>query len=653
MRCPFRSSTVAALLLAAAASRLVAGVGDPQVRTDHSWYPGELACSTFERLQATQADLYERVTGIRPATDHHRALAAWLWRNTHYWHGEEGKEDLWDAGFGQGGDGTTREYWTGLFAHGFGLCGTTHAQWSAEMQALLGHNRGRSLGVTGHNSFEVFLTGGPYGDGRWALLDHDVSTILIDDRDERLLSIRELKTDLSRLKTNRQTPGGWLACGLHPDDGAAFDSYRTAEYLAGFSGPPPIVHLRRGERLRRYLQPGLDDGKTFVFWGRNYKTADIPGPERSRTWVNQPETMHASQDGAGYRPGQARYANAVYSYAPDLAGGDYREAVVDESANHVVLEFHTPYIIAATPPDDSPWGIYKPGCTNGLVISGRAACDVSISTDRGTTWTDGRRLDGQLDLTDAAKGHRQYWLQFGTGAENLHDGEIKIVTVCQCNASIIPRLTDDGCDVQYESTGRAIVSAGPNRDQARAHLVDGAFGTPRVTLELATPRGERAVALYAAAHVQSSNPPSPDVAYRIEASTDGGRTWQPVVHNWRITRRGDEPPDFWSQSFCYGSLALSGIEGPVRVRFANDGGKRYSRAELHLAYEPHPADAAEVTFCWREGNETRQAAHVFPPRSQPGSQADTQQTDPPAPWTVPTGSDVETLWVEYAAMPVE
>src|SRR5690606_34315648 len=58
VRCPFRSSTVAALLLAAAASRLVAGVGDPQVRTDHSWYPGELACSTFERLQATQADLY-------------------------------------------------------------------------------------------------------------------------------------------------------------------------------------------------------------------------------------------------------------------------------------------------------------------------------------------------------------------------------------------------------------------------------------------------------------------------------------------------------------------------------------------------------------------------------------------------------------------
>ena len=43
------------LLLTAGPAR--AGVGDPQVGTDHRWYPGELACSTFERLFATQAEL--------------------------------------------------------------------------------------------------------------------------------------------------------------------------------------------------------------------------------------------------------------------------------------------------------------------------------------------------------------------------------------------------------------------------------------------------------------------------------------------------------------------------------------------------------------------------------------------------------------------
>ena len=109
-----------------------AGVGDPQVRTDHPWYPGELACSTFDRLFATQAAAYKRVTGRECTTDEDKVLAAWLWRNTHYWHGEEGAEDLWDQGFTKGGDLRTREYWTGLFAHGFGLCGTTHAQYGAE-----------------------------------------------------------------------------------------------------------------------------------------------------------------------------------------------------------------------------------------------------------------------------------------------------------------------------------------------------------------------------------------------------------------------------------------------------------------------------------------------------------------------------------------
>ena len=120
---------------------LLADVGDPQVRTDHPWYPGELACSTFEKLFATQAEVYQRVTGTRPTTDEQKALASWLWRNTHLFHSEDGVEDIWAKGFGQGGDTKAREYWTGLFAHGFALCGTTHAQWIGEMEALLGHNR--------------------------------------------------------------------------------------------------------------------------------------------------------------------------------------------------------------------------------------------------------------------------------------------------------------------------------------------------------------------------------------------------------------------------------------------------------------------------------------------------------------------------------
>src|SRR6185295_18911593 len=132
---------LAALLLCGAAAAN-ADNGDPQTKTDHPWYPGELSCSTFERLFATQAELYKRVTGRDVKTDEDKALASWFWRNTHYWHGTEGIEDVWGKGWAQRtGDVRSRDYWKGLFADGFGLCGTTHSQWIPEINALLGHNR--------------------------------------------------------------------------------------------------------------------------------------------------------------------------------------------------------------------------------------------------------------------------------------------------------------------------------------------------------------------------------------------------------------------------------------------------------------------------------------------------------------------------------
>ena len=71
-----------------------ASVADPQLKTDHPWYPGELSCSTFERLFATQAALYKRVTGRDVSTDEDKALASWYWRNLHFAHGEEGRCDF-------------------------------------------------------------------------------------------------------------------------------------------------------------------------------------------------------------------------------------------------------------------------------------------------------------------------------------------------------------------------------------------------------------------------------------------------------------------------------------------------------------------------------------------------------------------------------
>lgn len=630
-----------AVLIASLASTAHAGVGDPQIRTDHEWYPGELASSTFERLFAMQAAIFERVTGHKPVTDEQKALASWLWRNTHYFHGEEGAQDLWGEGFTKGGDLRTREYWTGQFAHGFGLCGTTHSQWTAELDALLGHTRSRGVGVTGHNSFEVFLTGGAYGDGKWALLDHDLSTLIFDEQGKRLLSIEEVTQNWKQLTDRGYLPSkqhGWPVCGLHPDDGGVFQSCNVAEYLAGYAGPPPMVHLRRGETLRRSLEPGLEDGKTFVFWGRNSKTGDIPGPERSLTWVNQPEKVFGGTDGVRYQPGQARYGNAVYVYQPDFKNGDHKEGVVSESADEVVFGFRTPYVIAATPPNAEPWGIYDDGCTNGLVVEWDAKCSVSVSTDAGATWQyrDGS-LGGRVDLTDFVKGHQQYLLKFGSGAEALRNANVTITTVCQANPSMMPQLTDDGCDVSFSASGHGVVSAGPTVPHAKQFIVDGAFDTPKVTLELATPRSEPAVEVFAAAHVLSGSPPDPSINYAIDYSTDGGTTWHPIVAGWNIERRGDNPPDFWSQSMCYGSAKLKEpATGPVRIRFRNDGGRKYARAEAHLVYRVPENDATKVTFAWTEDGTVKTASHEFAAAPEIAT------------WSVPTGTDVKTRWVEFA-----
>ena len=624
---------------------LRAGVGDPQVKTDHPWYQGELACSTFERLAITQAAMFERVVGHPPRSDQDRALAAWMWRNIHYAHGEEGRENLWGDGF-RAGDTTTREYWTGLFANGFGLCGTTHAQWSAELNALLGHGRSRTVGVRGHNSFEVYLKGKPYSegtdDGRWVLLDHDISTIVMDETGTRMLSIDEVRQGLDTLAKASHKPerqNGWPLGGLHPDDPQSFAEFSVVEHLPGYAGPPPMMHLRRGESIRRYFEPGLDDGKQFVYWGRNYRAGGVPGPERSRSWVNQPEKFYGSGASSGYRVGQARYGNAVYTYEPNFADGSYREAVIGETPEHCVFEFQTPYIIGATPADDSDWGIYQPGCRNGLVIHASSDLQVSVSVDRGTHWVAGDWNHGKCDFTDQVKGHRQYWLKVTASIDELRESGLKTVTVCQANPATFPRLKENGCNVEFMASGQAVTSFGPNLAQASPSLIAGAFKTPSLTMELKSPRGERVTRIYAAQHVASSNPPDPSVAYRIERSLDNGASWQSIVNDWRVVRRGHEPADFWSQSFCYGTSEIAGgLGGQVQVRFGNNGGKQILRAEAHAVYQVDRMTDCRVRFAWSDTEREQAIAEKIYRESR---------TEP---WTISTSENVEMKWVEYAAL---
>lgn len=633
------AKNIALLIVVGFAVPALAEVGDPQIRTDHPSYPGELAISTFARLFETQAESYERTTGAKVDSDEQKALASWYWRNTHYWHGEGGHRDLWGEGFNQGRDMRLREYWNGLFGYGFGLCGTTHSQWTAELEHLLGHGRGRGVGAAGHNALEVFLQGGAYGEGKWALLDHDLSTVIFNESGQRLLGLAEMQSDVDRwidrgYKPERQR--GWLVCGLHPGDGNSYRKYAVAEYLAGYAGPPPVVDLRRGERMRRYFEPGLDDGQTFVFWGRNYNTSGIPGPERSRTWVNQPENMHGSTSGTAHQNGQARFANVQYLYRPDFTTTDYREGVVDEDDDHVTFAFQTPYIIGATPPNDDAWGIYEKGCRNGLVLHGKSDCQFAISVNASRTWSAARKPeDGRLDLTDHVKGRSQYWLRCGRSAQQLRGLDLEIRTVRQANVAVLPRLKEEGTTVHFEASGKTVLSMGPELELAKTFVTRGAFGDKAVTLA-ATP-DKPVVGLYAAAHLASGSPPNPAVRYQIEYSLDSGKRWRPLAKDWSIPRRGDEPQDFWSQSFCYGSVAVNSAPGqPIQIRFHNDGGRRNLRAEAHLILDAGQADPVKVTYDWTDASGAHRESHVF---------------DGKGDWHVATGRRVRTRWVEFEPVP--
>jgi len=626
--------TIIPLLLMGLFNPAFCEVGDPQIRTDHPWYPGELAMSNFDRLFATQAEAYERVTGKRVDSDESKALASWFWRNTHYWHAEAGRRDLWGEGLTHGNDKRLREYWNGLFGYGFGLCGTTHSQWTAELDHLLGHARGRGVGVAGHNSFEVFLKGESYGAGRWALLDHDLSTVIFDESGKRLLGIAEVYKNVDRWIDRNYKPDkqqGWLVCGLHPSDGNSYRKYAAAEYLAGYAGPPPMVCLRRGERMRRYFKPGLDDGKTFVFWGRNYNTTGIPGPERSRTWVNQPEKMYGSRNGTPHQNGQARFANVEYVYQPDFTTGDYREGVVTEDDNQVVFSFQTPYVIGATPPNDKAWGIYDDDCRNGLVLHGKTECQVSVSVDAGRTWSPPKAFRNGLDLTDWVKGRSNYWLRLGTGRLQLQESGLKIRTICQANVSVLPKLKDNETTINYEASGNEVLSIGPELNLAKTFISNGGFGEKEVTLSVKPTKP--VIEIHAVAHVASGNPPSPKVNYHIDYSLDYGEDWHSIVKDRAIPRRGDEPGDFWSQSFSYGSTVIqSGAGKPILIRFRNDGNKSYLRAEVHLVQTTGQTDPIKVTYAWNNASGVHTESNIFRTKGQ---------------WRLQTGQEVQTKWVEF------
>ncbi|MFH1709393.1 MAG: hypothetical protein ABIF71_15955 [Planctomycetota bacterium] len=495
-----RTNFILCAMLVCIAAGLFAGVGDPQLKTDHTWYKGELSCSDFTRLFATQDALYQSKTGNAVDTDEEKAIVSWYWRNLVFYHTLSPVENYWDLtaaalrveADGESVESVVRDYWTGLFSYGFAPCGTTHAQFTAEMEYRLGHCRGRVVGVARHNSHEAFLTGGAYGAGKWVLLDHDESGIVYNNpaSPDYLLNIAEIvystytpatagrvaRTNAARetILDNEGAPtanGGWfISGGYFPNantDATSSDLYGTladvnqVEPLSGYAGAPPVVSLRKGEKFRRYLKPGLG-ATTYAFWGPN-NTDGSPGPDNDRTWVNQPQNMYQASAHNGYHPAQGEYGNGLYTYTPNFSDTSYQEGVISESGSQVTFFFYSPYVVSGTPSVTPMWSVIDQSCTNGLVLTASSAgVTVDVSTDSGTSWQSGGTLNSTLDITNLAKGHHSYLLRFNAGPSTLAGKNIVINTAVQCNDRVIPHLKDSGSQITYQASGKAVFAAGPN-----------------------------------------------------------------------------------------------------------------------------------------------------------------------------------------------
>jgi hypothetical protein len=175
-------------------------------------------------------------------------------------------------------------------------------------------------------------------------------------------------------------------------------------------------------------------------------------------------------------------------------------------------------------------------------------------------------------------------------------------------------------------------------------VIKGRFDSPTVTLELTAPRGAEPLHVYAAAWQGSGNPPSADVKYAIDFSTDAGKTWTPIVKDWSIAHRPPEPADFWSQSFTWGDAAISAKseKAPVRVRFTNTGGKPFHKAEAYLTYRVPQTLPTRVTFSWKDpSGQSQTASHSYAPRQSPAEDAT---------WHFDAGDKPQTEWVEIAPM---
>jgi hypothetical protein len=629
-----------------------AGVPDPQIQTDHPVYRGELSCSTLERTVGEAYRVFEERYGHWPASETEKLVALWIWQCEHHMHNLDplvfGGLDHPDAL--QDGWMETRDRSLGQFSFGFSLCYTIHAQFSALVGYALGDLKRTSCpDVPGHTSFEAYV------DGKWAMADMTTGMMSFDDAG-RPMSILEIIPHVigggegERIWTSDPRRTGFGAFRVTPfgDNWDVYKAKFSDQKLFGYDAFPIVYVLRPGETFTRFLEPGLDDGKTWAFWGSDYYRHDKKGqhgPYRNVTFLDDPP-VGLNREGRGH----ARYSNGVFEYAPSLEDGSYRQGLWNGAGRtgvefregalrptgnvaELIFEHYSPYVIAARSARGGArvWNVRQEECLDGAVISGKAEGElrVAISIDAGQTWAHAglARGDFKIDFTDIVKGRHFYLLRVSL-PEQSGLVDFRMRTVTQVARAVFPRLKDGGTTVSYRSSGRAALHGGPSQALAERFRHTAAETTGYRVYRIPTPGPVRSAAGAARCEGEGELPWGP---WSVEFSLDAGQTWIGGVSGLTLTPAESQ----WGGgrfAYAWAQKEFTGDSREVWVRF---GRGKIRAAEVYVTYETANDSDLEVSFGWVEGSRIRNHYH----RIGRGKSQDT--------WEVPTGENIGTKWVRF------
>jgi len=495
-----KTSAVSVFVLAFSASAW-AQTGDPELKTDHPYFPGEAAMSTPTKAVAHALAIPRGSLGN--STNRDKLIRIFLWRGEHFAHQiSPAVYNLPAVTPNPSADNplmTDYDAMRAMFSYGYGLCGTNHAQMRAFAEELGWTDRRR--GLQGDTGYEIFV------DGAWRYVNTDQYTLhfLSNSASDHFASLDQVvSTNHRYIEWNpdlgmgyrlpqANTHGSYLdfpgVTGTVANRSLQWRDYYNnvwniaaassiKMYGEGYTATPIAVRLRRGESFTRWLQPDGIVGDLAlagrIWWGYNA----AGGPAIPWSFVQNAPARDEIPGGAEESQGNQKYGNGCFDWTPNLANNEHLDGAADVTGTLVtggspalkstgtstlVLEHFTPYTIAGRPTGGADPAA---NAVDGAIVFANAVgtVGVDVSVNAGMTWTPSGTLSGagaQVDFTNLVKGRNSYLLRLSfDNAEGLNS--LRVRTITMMSQAVYPNLKDTSTQVTYAAGNTGSLELSPD-----------------------------------------------------------------------------------------------------------------------------------------------------------------------------------------------